>query len=105
MRRASVYRPSKARSSAGSYNTVGEGQLLFAPAAREAPRAAVVAGVVPVPLTSQEEDQLPASAARESQTPAYLYLRGLHENVPLWLIRSGLPSLNGRWVSSQAGAG
>src|SRR5215207_4428752 len=104
MRCTSTNRPSKMRSSAGSYHAVGEGELRSAPAAREAPRTAVVAGLVPVPLAPQEEDELPAPAARERQTPRYLHLGNAHENVPHWCDCSVLPSLTRPGTSSQGQA-
>ena len=69
MSRASTKRPSRGPSGADSDYAVGESKLFGAPAARKAPRFPVVAGLVPVPLTAEEEDELSAPAARERQAP------------------------------------
>ena len=63
-------------------HAIGKGQLRTASAARQAPRAAVRARLVPVPFASQEEDDLPAPAARERQTPGYLYPGYIHVTFP-----------------------
>jgi MFS family permease len=54
-----------------------------APPAREAARSPIVAGLVPVSLAAEEEDDLSASAARERQAPTYSYLRCAHDRLPL----------------------
>jgi hypothetical protein len=83
MCRASTKRLLTRRSNASPDHAVGETQLCAAPAAQEAFRAAGSARLVPVALTLQEEEYLPAPAAREDQTPAYLYLGCAHNDVPL----------------------
>jgi hypothetical protein len=49
-----------------SDHAVGEGKERAAPAAREPPRSAVGARLVPVPLSPQEEDDLPAQEPHAS---------------------------------------
>src|SRR5215213_8431500 len=85
----------------GSFHyAVGEGKLRAAPATQKAPWATVSARLIPVPLTPQEEDDLPAPGARESQTSTYLY-PGYALDLPLWCIRSVPPSLTPPGVFGQ----
>src|SRR5215211_3303268 len=82
------------------HHAVGEGKLRTAPAAQKAPWATVSARLIPVPLAPQEEDDLPAPAARERQTSTYLY-PGYAHDLPLWCIRSVPPSLTPPGLSGQ----
>jgi len=61
---ASLKRPSAKGSSARPDHAVGEGKARAAPAAREVPRAAIGARLVPVPFAPHKEDDLSAPAAR-----------------------------------------
>src|SRR5215208_384308 len=76
------------------HHAVGEGKLLPAPAAHKAPRATVRARLIAVPLAPKEEDDLPTPAARKRQTPGYLHLGYVYDNVPLWCACSACPEPN-----------
>src|SRR5215212_3169624 len=73
------------------YHSFGEGKECAAPAAREPPRSAVGAGLVPVPLAPHKEDDLPAPAARERQAPRYLYLAYAHRPPLIFFLRFRYP--------------
>jgi hypothetical protein len=101
---ASPNRQSTRGPSAGSDHSVGERKACAAPAAHEAPRAAIGARLVPVPFAPQEEDYLSAPASGERQTPRYPYPGYAHVTIPpVQSLRAAEPNGNrGVWARSSA---